>query len=322
MSSHLLPIATFHSDSNSFKQFQINKHLYTLLNVFHRGSHGALTLLECETCKKEFVWKTSFMGKRSLKNEAYLQQKAHELLAQYGFPWATPSVKTIFNHPVHGVGFIMDHIAHAEIFANFIEKHFIWNEPSSQNDKILLEVIAQICIYLCILEKELQMNHRDLKSTNVILVENCGKSQPIYFKDSNFEYKVHTSLKICLVDFGFACSVNGDKSIVSAGEYLPSFDGCPKVGRDMFLFLTHLWSVEAVRNALTPRLRKWIEAKLKTETISWTQKIERLGKHALNAIYLFTTSDQFKMEFCNPEFMLNSLVLEFPEVVSKLRVIV
>jgi serine/threonine protein kinase len=313
-----IPIAVFpHSDSN--KQFRIQNHMYTLQNVFHRGSHGALTLLECETCKKEFVWKTSFMAKRSLKNEAYLQEKAHEILSRHGFPWAVPKVKTVFNHPIHGVGFIMDHIPHAEVFANFIETQFLWGQPNSHNDRLLIEVVAQVCVYLSILEKELKLNHRDLKSTNVILVQRLGKSHPFFYKTNTHEFKIHTSLRTCLVDFGFACS-GLEKTIVSAGEYLPTFDGCPKVGRDMFLFLTHLWNVKAVRESLTPRLHKWIESRLSTESTSWTKKIERLGEYALNAIYLFTTSEQFQMPFCSPEAVLNSLSVDFPETVMKFRV--
>ena len=100
---------------------------------------------------------------------------AHAALSKYGMSWAVPKVEGIFKHPTFGTGFLMEQVHGGEIFANYLQKYFNWVAAVESNDRLIIEVMAQLCIYLCILEDALQMNHRDLKSSNVLMIQKAEK---------------------------------------------------------------------------------------------------------------------------------------------------
>ena len=94
---------------------------------------------------------------------------------------------------------------------------------------------------------------------------------------------MNTHLRVVLVDFGFACMKDRSR-VIAADDYLPTFDGCPKEGRDLFLFLAHLWNVEALRNKLSPRLQSWIRGRLVTPTMSWADHLKKIADRTLQSV--------------------------------------
>jgi hypothetical protein len=290
----------------------INKDSYKIQYNVHSGNYGNLDLCIDEN-GNELYWKTS-EKKFSLLKEAVLQSVAFAALSSHGIVWAVPEVKTIFSHPTRGTGFLMTHAKDTEIFANYLQRKMNWNYISESNDKILIEIICQLAVYLHILETTLYMNHRDLKCTNVVLIQETDPFTLDYVYAKR-KFKLHTRLRTVLVDFGFACSNMGN-TIVAAGNYLPTFDGCPKEGRDLFLFFAHLWNIEAVRNCVTPRFKEWLKNRLISHKMSWADYLIRIKDSMLKSAYLFTTSEKFSMPFCSPISVLNSLSTDFPGVLQ------
>ena len=151
------------------ENININGTNYKVIETIHKGEYGELALIKEND--KEYYWKYSPTGRSGLFKEAVMQTLAYDALKIHGLTWAIPELKKIFIHPVHGCGFIMSHPEDADIFANYLQKSFNWSRACEENDKILVEIISQIAIFLCILEDNLQMNHRDLKITNVVLIK-------------------------------------------------------------------------------------------------------------------------------------------------------
>jgi hypothetical protein len=149
----------------------------------------------------------------------------------------------------------------------------------------------------------------------VILIESEEKKFTFTIKTKMKNYSLTTNHKAILVDFGFACA-NVDSEIVAAGNYLPTFDGCPKVGRDMFLFLSNLWNVEVLRSKLTAGFQKWICNRLQTEKKSWSSYLENTKDPFMKLIYLFTTSSGFYVHECSPQRILETIADEFPEILK------
>jgi serine/threonine protein kinase len=291
----------------------INNKNYRVVEVVHRGEYGELALVK--EADKEYYWKYSPKRKSGLFKEAIMQMMAYCALKKYGLTWACPEIEKIFIHPEHGCGFIMNHLEDADIFANYLQKHFNWSRSCEENDKILVEVISQIAIFLNILEDDLQMNHRDLKITNVVLVKKESKPLSIGYFRKGKKYVLNTDLKVMLVDFGFAC-INTDKKIIAAGDYLPTFDGCPKEGRDLFLLLANLWNVEGIRKGLSQKMAQWFVRSLQGKKLSWADHLIKIKDKTMKMVYLYTTSSDFEMPFCRASLVLETLALDFPRYIT------
>lgn len=291
---------------------------YTIMETIHTGEYGKLTVVQKQEINNKdetLYWKYSPTSKRSLFKEAVFQTLAHAALSAHGITWAVPEVESIFNHPDHGIGFLMSHPNNADIFANYLQKHFCWTKSCVQNDKIIIEVIAQLSIYLCILEDTLKMNHRDLKSTNVVLIQKSATPFNLGYIRKGRKFIINTDLRAIIIDFGFSC-ISYEDTIIAAGNYLPSFDGCPKEGRDLFLFLAHLWNVELLRKCITPKLQEWFKKHLQSKKMSWTDHLIKIKDTSLKLVYLYTTSADFSMPSCNPYTVLESLSHDFPSMIT------
>lgn len=310
-----LPLAKF--VENDKEHLQIGEVAYDILNTIHKGNYGELALVSGEGSRETLYWKYSPMKKQLLFKEAILQMLAHGALSLHGLTWAVPEVKMIFEHPLHGVGFFMSHPKDADIFANYIQKHINWTRACEENDRILVEILAQIAIYLCILEDTLQMNHRDLKSTNVVLIEKARTPFTLGYHRKGKRITMNTHLRAILIDFGFAC-IKYKEDIVAAGNYLPTFDGCPKDGRDFFLLLAHLWNVELLRKCMTTKLQLWFRERLTTAKLSWTDYLIRMKDNSLRSVYLYTASSDFSASQCSAGIVLETLSSSFPAIIQML----
>jgi hypothetical protein len=103
---------------------------------------------------------------------------------------------------------------------------------------------------------------------------------------------------------------------VAAGNYLPTFDGCPKEGRDFFLLLAHLWNVELLRKCMTTKLQLWFRERLTTAKLSWTDYLIRIKDNTLKGVYLYTASSDFSARQCSSGIILETLASSFPAIIQ------
>jgi len=124
----------------------------------------------------------------------------------------------------------------------------------AKNDTLLLDVVVQVAIYLTILQKKLQFNHRDLKINNVLIRHTSARSRsilrlldhPLLSKPWECRYDV------VVIDFGFSCMM-GDSSF-EAGTFFKSYPPSINAGRDLALFLYSIHAFFPFDHYLSPPL--------------------------------------------------------------------
>ncbi len=295
---------------------------YTILKESTSGKFGVLYLAN-RTDKQNpqnnrYVYvKVSPKYPESLFLEGILQSIAHSTLKCHGFSNAVPRVLDIVKHPENGYVLSIERCPEAQLFADYLRTNITWNTPSILNDKLILCGIAQVATYLAILESTLGLNHRDIKGTNVLMVI---PSAPWYNHITLDSYKwwIRGTYQAVLIDFGFACigKPNG-KSIVSAGEYLPTIDFCPKKGRDLFLFFAGLWNIPAFRSCITHSTKTLFEKWLRdTSDTNWADWLITSSQTNLESMYLLTNADHFASEACSPLNVLHDISALYPDIVK------
>ena len=302
------------TDSYSFGSLR-----YTEFTEFMSGKFGVVYLLYREKIDDAgyIFLKTSPKHPTSLLLEGLLQSIAHATLKTYGFPKAVPRVLDIVKHPEHGIVIGLERNPGAQLLADYFKSQVQWGSPSVYNDRVVFSVLAQIATYLAILEKNIGMNHRDLTGTNVLMVVPTQSVHQTVNLDS-FRWTIRTSQQAILIDFGFACVGHPDgKMVISAGDFLPQIDFCPKEGRDLFLFFASLWNVAAFRESLTDVGRglfeKWLHD---TTEVSWADWLITSAKTNLMGMYLLTNAGHFRSSTSAPIHVLADISNAYPEILQ------
>lgn len=253
---------------------------------------------------------------RSLLMEGILQQTAHSVLSQYGFPNAIPRVIDIVHHPTYGIVLGVERVPKSQLFADYLKHELHWSIPSVQNDRLILGVIAQVASYMAILESTIGFNHRDLKSTNVLMIAptEVWNQQITIGKNT---WRLAGTHQAILIDFGMSCIGHTDGTpIISAGEYISSkIDFCPKQGRDLFMMFVNLWNVPALRSSVTPKTYQLFKTWLRDQTSKrWADWLTLSMKDTLHDVYLHVNSDEFRSEACNPIRVLHDISRLYPDI--------
>ena len=259
-------------------------------------------------------------GLRSLKEEACLQQAACYILAAHGLDWAVPQVYDIVEHPRHGVCFTMDNVEPVLTFGDYLIGHMRWKEKCRANDVMVFEIIAQLAIYILILEAQLGLNHRDLKLNNVLMVKEEPLLDVVVHCSPHITARMSASVRAVLIDFGFACIGDLDRPrlLLSANEFIPNaVDMCPKVGRDMFLIFANLWNVGALRRALSPGgallFKRWLmDGKGKDWALWLSSDIDK----ELTQTYNMVNNAAFQAPWSRPIGVLTDIAAAYPEIVQ------
>lgn len=281
------------------------------------GKFGIVYLVYREENEKEdtndYVFlKTSPKYPKALLLEGILQTIAHTILCLNGFPTAVPRVLDIVKHPDFGIVFSVKRTPGSILFADYLNTNFDWAKPSVSNDRLVLEVIGQIATYLAVLESSIGLNHRDLKSTNVLIVPSEKEWSRTTCLNS-FQWTIQGTFQVVLIDFGFACigKPNG-QTIVSAGEHLPTIDFCPKEGRDLFLLFSTLWDIPAFRISLTKGVqdlfKKWLQ--------DWADWLTTSSNTNHVSMYLLTNADHFRSDACRPLNVLRDIGELYNDIVQ------
>ncbi len=261
-----------------------------------------------ETSSQPAFMKVSPEHPNTVYIESVLQCIAHATLTYYGLPHAVPRVLDIVQHPTIGMVATFAKIPGACLLADYLQNSFQWNISSLENDKKIFGILAQVATYLAILESAIGMNHRDINSTNILMVD---PSQPVHHTvDTNlYTWTIQADQQAILIDFGFACiGKPGGETVLSAGELLPEIDFCPKEGRDLFLFFANLWNIEAFRNSLTEQgvqlFKRWLRD---TSSTRWADWLETPDDQNMVSMYLLTNVSQFRSESCQPYQVLEDI---------------
>ena len=128
------------------------------------------------------------------------------------------------------------------IFGEFIHI-FLLNSKNPEKDFILC--LLQISIILHILEKTINLDHRDLRVTNIFVV---NTPKELKFTIDHKTYLYNCDYHICLLDFGFACIGNKPTIINATEEMFNKNERCFKPGRDLFQLLISILSLELLIN--------------------------------------------------------------------------
>lgn len=297
---------------------------YMEFELAMKGNYGTILLALRESSASEdtkycFI-KTSETHNKTLLIEGILQTLAHSVLANAGFPKAVPKVLDICMHPTKGTVLVLERIHGSKMLAEYLSTHIQWGCPSDANDRLLMGILAQVASYMAILEKELGMNHRDLKGTNVLMI--VPSEKPVLTQTSLDAYKwdITSTAQTILIDFGFSCigRPSGD-TVISAGEFLPETDFCPKEGRDLFLFLASLWNLESLRKSLTPKAKALFQEWLRDNNqgtcwSDWLTSAIGTESDSLLSMYLLTSSSGFASSTCSPINILKEIAKNYPEV--------
>lgn len=280
----------------------------------NKGNYGVL-YYAWRNEARGFLLKT---GLSSLKEEACLQQAAHYILREYGMPWAVPQVYDIIEHPHYGVCFTMDNIEPVLIFGDYLINNVKWKQQSRFNDILIFEVIAQLAIYMLILEAQLGLNHRDLKPNNVLMVKQEPLENVLIHCSAHIKMRLSASVRAVLIDFGFACigDLERPRLLLSANEFIPNaVDMCPKVGRDMFLIFANLWNVRPFRKAITPEaallFKRWLTDVRGKDWALWLSS--DIDKELIQT-YNMVNNAAFQAPWSRPISVLTDIANAYPEV--------
>lgn len=222
--------------------------------------------------------------------EALVQWHLHRQFRQFGISFCVPEVFQIFRwHPTGDVWFGM------RSFQPVLLSQWCVRRLSAAQPEVFAMLMLQIAILLEVLEDEMQMDHRDLKVNNMLIVED-PVPMSLVWRDAplTLTFPFH----VVFLDFGFTCW----RSVVDVreGDGLPPLDPCPKEGRDLFQVIASLWHIQVLRSVLGGVWGTWITS--------------RLGEYAhtdhksLDWMYMVTDDCGFRAPACKPRVVIEELL--------------
>jgi len=231
----------------------------------------------------------------SLCEEALVQHIAYSSLEAAGIHGAVSRVLDIFDC-TGATRFSMEEIHGVSALQYFME--------APDPVEAWYSLLAQVAFILAFLEESLQLDHRDLKATNLWIKKN-GVSYKAKIRGETWQVKCQC--QVVLLDFGFACMGNG-KGVAAmsvAHDIFPKLDPCPKEGRDMFQFIISMWSLKEVRDKLPAHVHSWVEELLTYKTISYSDVSQKV-KHS-GWSYLVVSDSAFRHPSMHPLSLLRQL---------------
>jgi serine/threonine protein kinase len=253
----------------------------------------------------------------SLLVEGILQTMARCALEGRGHLGTIPKVLDICAHPTLGTVLALERIHNSKPFSDVLNTELKWNSPCIENDLFLFSLLAQLASHMAILTLDLGMNHRDLKGTNVLMIAPQPASA-VHTTLASYEWSIKSNYRCIVIDFGFACiGKPTGESVLSAGEYLPEIDFCPKEGRDLFLLFASLWSITPFRASLTEKGRglftNWLRG---TGTTDWSSWLKGPESDKMLSMYLLTNSSTFRSPTSESIQVLRDIASTYPELVQ------
>jgi serine/threonine protein kinase len=231
----------------------------------------------------------------NILNEALLQYISYTTLKKYKIQYMISKVYDIYKRN-DTIFFTMEKIDGVSVLQYILD--------SDTPERVFIDTLVQLCIVLLILKKEIYLDHRDLRYTNLFIVkEKRDIHLEFYSKSEKKEYRLSTPFHICLLDFGFAC-VGKQETVINASEDIfQKKEICLKPGRDMFQIIASLFCLKEFRNKLDPNFLKIVE----TWFIYNDTDYSNLAKSSSEWTYILTSEESFNSPFFVPENFLNYL---------------
>lgn len=271
-----------------------------ILNFKNRriiGGYGILQEIVRIDGKKRLTCFVKYSKEKSLNilNEALLQHVSYVTLKKFSIEYMISKVYDIYKRN-DTIFFTMEKIDGVSVLAHILES----NSP----EKLFIDILIQLCIVLLILKKEVYLDHRDLRYTNLLIVK---KSKDIHLefhdKSKKHEYRLNTQFHICLLDFGFAC-IGKEETVLNAYEHIfQKTERCLKPGRDMFQIVASLFYLKEFRNKLDTNFLKIVERWFIYKDTDYSN----LAKSSYEWSYIITSEESFNYSFFVPENFLNYL---------------
>ena len=215
-------------------------------------------------------------------SEAIVQLLASRALESRGIN-AIPKVLDIYRY-ISETRFTMEHI----IGRSALQEVYDSIDP----DTTLLQILAQTCLLLAVLDETIHLDHRDLKMTN-LWIRKVAVDYRV--RVGSTIWRVAAPFQVVILDFGFACIGDGyGKAVVNLGDVIPDMDPCPKDGRDLYQCIMSLKSINEVRGRLSPAMQDTLK--------TWVGPRDSLP-HA----YLVTAHPRFKVKTLCPLNLLSTL---------------
>ena len=212
--------------------------LTCIKNVTH-GTFGFvdIALYETENQSRDVYVKRPIVPGKNLFQEACIQKLVGESLARIGFPTAVPKLLHIFALRDRSVCFAMEPIANACTLY-----HYLSSIPHTQIPIAIIDCLLQLCGMMWHLNCVMGMNHRDLKTSNLLIVAHDTPVKKIITVENEI-IEISSNCTVTLIDFGFSClgSITTHDCNLSLSTVYERSDPCPKEGRDMYLFVATLY---------------------------------------------------------------------------------
>jgi serine/threonine protein kinase len=271
------------------------EHLFTLKAVKNLGggTFGFVDMFEKVYANGEKVcvaMKRSRAAPLDLLSEALFQWSLHDEMKAYGLSSCIPKVFDVFLYkPTGDVWFTMECFT-PQLLSQWCSKHL------SKDNKLFPLLLLQIALVLEVFQKELKIDHRDLKVNNILVLD-----EPVTI-DIQWEGKQQTirfPFRVVVVDFGWACIQR--LLDLREGDGLPPLDPCPKEGRDIFQVLVSIWSREDLRGLLGAFWGGWIRERIRSAGPSYPFVNLTETRKDLDWMYPETDRSDFQAPLCAPK---------------------
>ncbi len=290
-------------------------------DVVHKGAYGSLT--RCK--RREELWqpgagiwstkstKSAYLKESSkqvsFKEEAVLQHVAHESLEEAGFPNAAPPILDIFISPHGLIVFTMECCDDYSILSTALT-------DGSVGEQTLISILFHIAFFLQVLEAKLGLNHRDIKTSNILIREK--QTSRVLHSYGGFSWSLEKNVDVVLVDFGFSCLglAMGRPPLLKAGIYYNPRDPCPKLGRDLYLFCSLLLKDIYKYNIKVEKVIDFLEKRLALEKIDVPNFLRKYNDQEPDWLYFLTGDSSLVFPHCDPSIVLQNLAAAFPEYVA------
>ena len=265
-------------------------------SILDRGSYGNIYI--GKRGDMPVLLKQPRMAEMNLLQEAVLQHLAFKTLEAEGISWAVPKVYDVFLRKTE-IWFSMERIRGVSIPE--------WLSKTTTPDVDIFFLLAQVCLILITLESYLNLDHRDLKSNNLLLLkEPCT----LRFKLGETSWNLSCPFKVIVLDFGFAClgsePLQGIPLVNLGDGVLPPMDPCPKEGRDIFHLLVSFLGLPIFRERISKELHDKIDGWLSVGKKSYGTMARRWSTEHWS--YLVSSQPNFSIPNCCPTRILQDIL--------------
>jgi serine/threonine protein kinase len=227
--------------------------------------------------------------------EAIIQDTLHTKLKAYGLSFCVAEVYDIIQLEQSSLlCFLME--AFDPVFLDqWLEKKF---QENKDNRYIFAQLLLQIALILEIFEEKFKIDHRDIKTNNMLVLDEEVKIE-IQWKEKR--KSVVFPFRIVFLDFGYACQ--GEQEDMKKNSKLPPIDPCPKLGRDFYHVLASIWNKTFLRSCLETFWGKWIRERLESSTPK--QKLQKI-ETSKDLGWLMDATDlcEFMAPLCAPSVVI------------------